>query len=291
MTQQSGAAKTVKLVVVPLIFYFVCFYLLTFPQLHQFSTHYFTDEGDGLGNIWNLWWVNKAVTELHQSPWHTTFLDYPYGTSLLPHTLNPFNGLIAIVLFRVMSQVQAHNFIVILTFVVSGWTAFLLAREFTKSFPACLLAGFIFTFSEYHFAHAQGHLNLLSLEWIPLFMLCWYRLITKPRVVTGVLAAGTLFLVLLCDYYYFLYCVIAGLLIFIWHWIRSRDWIFFVRSNCRRALGAFLLVTLITAGPLVVSLLMLVVRDPPLGAHAPAEFSLDLLGLFIPGRHWRFSEF
>ena len=294
MAQQSGAAKTIGgsagPFVVPLIFYLVCFYLLTFPQLHQFSTHYFTDEGDGLGNIWNLWWTNKAITELHQSPWHTTFLYYPYGTSLLPHTLNPFNGMLAIVLLRLMTQVQAHNFIVVFAFVASGVTAFFLAREFTKSTVACLIGGFIFTFSEYHFSHAQGHLNLLSMEWIPLFVLCWYRLITRPRVITAVLAGGVLFLVLLCDYYYFLYCVLIGLLIFIWQWIRSRDWLFFLRSRYPHALGAFVLVTLITSGPLVISLLILLVRDPPSGAHDAAAFSLDLLGLFIPGRQWRFAE-
>lgn len=289
-TTPRAEANRVQLVVIPLIVYLVCFYLLTFPQLHQFSTHYLTDEGDGLGNIWNLWWTNKAITELHQSPWHTTFLYHPYGTSLLPHTLNPFNGFMAIVLFRFMSQVQVHNFIVVFTFVASGLTAFFLAREFTKSFAACLIGGFVFTFSEYHFSHAQGHLNLLSMEWIPLFILCWYRLMAKPRVLTAVFSAGALFLVLLCDYYYFLYCVIGGVLIFIWHWIKSRDWLFFLRSNYPRALGAFLLLTLVTAGPLVVSLLVLLVRDPPLGAHDPASFSLDLLGLFIPGRYWRFHE-
>lgn len=290
MAQQSSAAKTIQLVVIPLLFYFACFYLLTFPQLHQFSTHYFTDEGDGLGNIWNLWWTNKAITELHQSPWHTTFLYYPYGTSLLSHTLNPFNGMVAIILLRLMTQVQAHNFIVVFAFVVSGVTAFFLAREFTKSFTACLIAGFIFTFSEYHFSQAQGHLNLLSMEWLPLFVLCWYRLITRPRVITGVLAGGVLFLVLLCDYYYFLYCVLIGLLIFIWQWTRSRDWRFFLRLKYPRALGAFLLTTLITSGPLVISLLLLLVRDPPSGAHDPADFSLDLLGILIPGRQWRFPE-
>src|SRR4029078_53006 len=144
MAQQAGAPKTIasslELVVIPLLVYLVCFYLLTFPQLHQFSTHYFTDEGDGLVSVWNLWWTNKAITELHQSPWHTTFLYYPYGTSLLPHTLNPFNGLLAIILLRLMTQAQAHNLIVIFTFVASGVTAFFLAREFTKSFVACLIA-------------------------------------------------------------------------------------------------------------------------------------------------------
>jgi hypothetical protein len=128
------------------------------------------------------------------------------------------------------------------------------------------------------------------MEWIPLFVLCWYRLITRPRVITGVLAASVLFLVLLCDYYYFSYCVLIGLLIFIWHWIRSKDWLFFLRSRYPHALGAFLLATLATSGPLVISLLLLLVRDPPSGAHDPSDFSLDLLGLFIPGRQWRFPE-
>ena len=293
MAQQSAAPKTIprslELVVIPSLVYLVCLYLLTFPQLHQFSTHYFTDEGDGLGNIWNLWWTNKAITELHQSPWHTTFLYYPYGTSLLPHTLNPFNGIMAIVLLRLMTLLQAHNFIVGFTFVVSGLTAFWLAREFTKSFVACLIGGFIFTFSEYHFSQAQGHLNLLSMEWIPLFVLCWYRLITRPRVVTAICSAGVLFLVLLCDYYYFLYCVLAGLLIFIWQWIRSRDRLFFLRSNYPRSLSSFVLLTLITSGPLVFSLLRLLMHDAPSGAHDPASFSLDLLGLLIPGHQWRFA--
>jgi len=43
MAQQSGAAKTVagslELVLISLIFYLLCFYLLTCPQLQQFWTH------------------------------------------------------------------------------------------------------------------------------------------------------------------------------------------------------------------------------------------------------------
>jgi hypothetical protein len=52
----------------------------------------------------------------------------------LAHTLNPFNGVLAMILMRFMSQVQVNNFIVVFAFVVSGITAFFLAREFTKSF-------------------------------------------------------------------------------------------------------------------------------------------------------------
>ena len=54
-----------------------------------------------------------AVRELHVLPWYTTYLHYPVGTTLLGHTLNPFNGLLAIALLPVLTLVQTYNSIVI----------------------------------------------------------------------------------------------------------------------------------------------------------------------------------
>ena len=71
---------------------------------------------------------------------------------------------------------MAYNTITIFAFVMGGLTMYWLAYHLTRSFWGSLLAGFIFTFSNYHFMHAQGHLQLISLEWIPLFVLCWYCL-------------------------------------------------------------------------------------------------------------------
>jgi hypothetical protein len=58
----------------------------------------------------------------------------------------------------------------------------------------------------------------VSLEWIPLFVLLWLKLVTEPTIARGIGAAVVLFLVILCDYYYFLYCVITGALILGW-WV------------------------------------------------------------------------
>ncbi|MCI0528739.1 MAG: hypothetical protein L0Y56_14975, partial [Nitrospira sp.] len=172
-----------KMGVLPILFYFIFFCSLTYPLILSFSTHLFADQGDGLQNVWNLWWVNKAVTQLHQSPWHTSYLHYPHGASLLGHTLNPLNGFLGIGLLKFLTLFEVYNVLVVFAFVVSGWTAFLLAYHFTHSYGSSLIAGYIFTFSNYHFAHAQGHLNLESLEWLPLFVLCWYKLMTKPGLV------------------------------------------------------------------------------------------------------------
>jgi hypothetical protein len=268
------------------------FCLLTWPLVRNFSTHFFTDNGDGFMNIWNLWWVNTAVSQpsLHPSIWHTDLLHWPFGTTLLGQTLNPFNGLLAFPLLRVMSMVQAHNVIVLFSFVMSGVTAYWLAYYLTRSFWGSLLAGYIFTFSSYHFAHYYGHLNLISMEWIPLFVLCWYVLITRPGLWMGIASALTLWLVLLCDYYYFFYCVLAAVLIVIWHMVAKRNILFFLKREYLSAFTVFILFSLILTGPVIFPLMYLMRTDPLLDAHNPESFALDLFALFVPGETWHFSQ-
>ena len=284
--------STLKHGVYPALFYFFSFCLLTYPLIKNFNTHFFTDAGDGFMNIWNIWWVNTVVTQpsVHPSIWHTDMLHWPFGTTLFGQTLNPFNGLLAVPLLRVMSLVQAHNVIVIFSFVMSGVTAYWLSFYLTKSFWGSIVAGYIFTFSSYHFAHYYGHLNLISLEWIPLFVLCWYILITSPSVTMALASALTLWLVLLCDYYYFFYCFLAGILIVIWHIFSQRDIWFFTKREYIISLSTFVLASLILTGPIIFPLIYLTRIDPFLDAHNPVTFSLDLLALFVPGESWRFGQ-
>jgi hypothetical protein len=277
---------------IPALFYLFAFCLLTFPLIRDFSTHFFTDDGDGFMNIWNLWWINTAVSQpsIHPSIWHTDMLHWPFGVTLLGQTLNPFNGLLAVPLLRVMSLVQAHNVIVLFSFVMSGITAYWLAYYLTRAFWGSLLAGFIFTFSSYHFAHYYGHLNLISMEWIPLFALCWYILITRPSLTMGLASALTLWLVLLCDYYYFFYCVLTGVLIVIWYMVAQRNFWFFLKREYLTSLSAFIGASLLLTGPTIFPLMYLMRTDPLLDAHNPKSFALDLFALFVPGESWRFGQ-
>ena len=282
--------RYISLGVFPIILYFIIFCILTYPLISLFPTHLFADKGDGLIHVWNIWWINKAVTQLHQSPWQTSYLHYPHGISLLGHTLNSFNGFMGIVLLRFLTLIQTHNFIVIFSFVVGGLTAFWLAWYFTKSYWASFIAGAIFTFSNYHFAHAQGHLNLVSLEWIPLFVLCWYVFITRPGIFMAIVSAIVLFLVFLCDYYYFLYSILIGCLVVIWYAICKKDIFFLFRRKRLISLTVFIGIVLVTTGPLIISLLLLNISDPLWGSHPSGENCLDLLAPFIPGGHWRFAH-
>ena len=274
----------------PAALYFAIFFLLNPHLLGAFSTHYFFGGADGYQNIWNLWWVNKALTELGAQPWFTTFLHYPAGTTLIGHTLNPFNGLIAIPLLSFLTMVQSYNAIVVFSFVSGGVTAFLLCRAMTGAYAGSLVGGAVFTFSSFHYMHADGHLQLTALEWLPLFMLCWIRFCERPAIGHGVTAALVLWLVALCDLYYFAYCVFAGALFYLWQGRALGDVLFLLRPATVRATLGFLIPATVTSGVLVAALVYQHATDPLTGTHSPRDLSMDLLSPLVWGYYWRFRD-
>ena len=285
-------ARTVRALVAGgavVCFYALAFALLTYPRIRQLSTHFWADWGDGFENVWNLWWVRTAVLELHQSPWHTTYLDYPFGISLHAHALGALNGFLAIPLSAFAGQVATHNLIIVLLFATSGLTAFLLVRALTGSAMAGLVGGWLFTFSAYHFAHAGSHLNLVAIEGIPLFLLCWVRLLASPGIGVALGAALALFVVYLCDYYYFAYSVLAALLLLAAEAYTRRDARFILRRDYRGPLAVFAVVCALTTGMMIAAWVRAYRTSPFVGGHDPRAVSLDLLAPFIPGGHSRFA--
>jgi hypothetical protein len=277
--------------ILPPLFYLAFFFILSPHLAGCFSSHFYTDAGDGLQNVWNLWWVNHAVCRLGTSPWFTDFLHAPDGTSLLGHTLNPFNGFAGIALQLFLSLVQTYNTILVFSFVMGGMTAFWLCRELTGSFAGSMIGGAVFTFSNFHFMHAEGHLQLASLEWLPLFVLWWIRFCGAPDVKKGAAAAVALFLVILCDYYYFLYCVITGVLFFLWTAWSRKDLFFLFRGRNLPGFFGFLVPALLTSGAITVSFILQNAHDPlACGSHPARGLSADLLSPLIWGPHWLFGE-
>src|SRR6059058_6359828 len=125
LAMRRSLAAILYFFICPAAIYLAIYYLFSYPLFHSFSTHYFCGQEDGYQNIWNLWWVNKAVVDLHTSPWYTTWLHYPTGTSLVAHTLAPFNGFLGIPLQKLgLSLAQTYNTIVVFSFVTTGLTTF-----------------------------------------------------------------------------------------------------------------------------------------------------------------------
>ena len=139
-----------------------------------------------------------------------------------------------------------------------------------------------------HFAHAQGHLQLVSLEFLPLFAWLWWSFLERPGYRLAAAAAAALLGLILCDYYYFVYAVLLGALLFIARMART-GW---DRSSQRAPLGpllAFVAIAGATSGAIAIAMLS-ELRGGVVGAHNAENYSLDLLALLIPGGHWRFAE-
>jgi hypothetical protein len=277
--------------ILPSALYALIYYLFSFPLWHSFSTHFFCGQEDGYQNIWNLWWVNKAVTELHQSPWYTTWLHYPTGTTLIAHTLAPFNGFVGIVLFKLgMSLNQVYNSIVIFSFVMTGVTTFWLAWRVTGSYIGSLFAGAAFTFCHFHFAHAQNHLQMVTLEWLPLAVLAVYEMLTRPTILKSIGAAAALFLVALSDFHLTFYVVVAGCLLGIVTFARLARTGFVDVKKYAIPLALFMTLMSASTGLLAYKLLKVNKTDELQQNHDPVIWSTDIIDPAIPSAQWRFNE-
>ncbi|HET6260689.1 MAG TPA: hypothetical protein VFG99_00435, partial [Chloroflexia bacterium] len=127
--------------------------------------------GDAWQHIWNLWWVKEALLNLHTNPYHTELLYYPEGVNLYFHTLVLTAGIAGIPLQLLgFNLIATYNIILLSTFVLAGYGAFLLCHYLTGSKWAAFVGGAVFAFCPYHFAHMYGHMNLASLQWIPFYV-------------------------------------------------------------------------------------------------------------------------
>lgn len=138
--------------------------------------------GDTWQMVWNLWWVRRAL-EHFQNPFQTNLIFYPQGTGLYLHALNFLNGLVSLPVQFVVGAfstaaagaIAGYNFIVLLSFTLAAYGAFCLARFLWLSERAALFAGLAYGFSTYGFDHLLGHLNLVSYELIPFYILFFLK--------------------------------------------------------------------------------------------------------------------
>src|SRR5688500_17180215 len=130
-------------------------------------------------NLWNLWWVRHALLQ-GQNPFVTDVIWYPTPVSLYYHTLNVFNGLLAVPLLSVFSLATTYNLIVLFSFILSGYGAFLLVRYLSGNVWAGMVGSVIFAYSAFHIATMRGLLQLISLVWLPFYLLFFLHVIHGP---------------------------------------------------------------------------------------------------------------
>jgi hypothetical protein len=184
------------------------------------------------------------------------------------------------------SEIALYNALVFLSFPMSGWTFSLLCRELWGGRLGPFLAGCLYTFSAYHFAHAQMQLHLASMQWTPIYFLGLLRMARRGPYAGSLLAAFGLTLATMASIYYAVFCAVGTLVLVVSGALGNSQTLL-----SKRVMGSAVVSVAVfaaTTGWLLVGMAHAYLAEPYVKVHDPAVFSADLQSFFLPNAvsHW-----
>ncbi len=180
MNSMVGRIKTLARRYWPYFLIFTIYFLVAVFRFYGITSHITTtvpgSNGDTYQNLWGIWWVGYAIFRLHSGIFYTNILYWPIGANLVYQTMSPLGSLLVYPL-QAISIPFAYNVLFILGFALSGLTMYVLADHFVKNRYAAFVAGLVFAFGAFHIAEAYAHLNWINIEWIPLALYFFIRIL------------------------------------------------------------------------------------------------------------------
>jgi hypothetical protein len=152
---------------------------MTWPLAAHVTSYLPEGAGDLWQNLWNFWWWKRALIDLHQSPYRTDYLFFPFGAKIVFHTHSEINQLAGLPVSLLFGPLAAYNVVLLVGLTLAGLGAYLLARELTGDGPAAFLAGLIFAFFPHHFEQMLEHLNLATVQFLPFMSLYFLRTVRQ----------------------------------------------------------------------------------------------------------------
>ena len=134
---------------------------------------------------WFLSYVPYALTH-GLSLFHTNYVDYPSGINLANNTSVPLLGILGWPITATLGPIATFNFLIRLSFALSGASMFLVLRRWCRSWQAPFLAGLLYAFGPY-MASQELHLDLIFVPIPPLLVLFGDELVRRQRMSAPVL--------------------------------------------------------------------------------------------------------
>lgn len=183
----------------------------TYPLVRQLTTALPNDLGDPLLNTWILAWDAGRLAHAFRGVWDAPIF-FPYA-----RTLAYSEHLIGIAIFTAPIEwatgnpVLAFNAAFIGSFVLAGGGMYLLARTLTGRRDAAFVAGLIFAFTPYRFAHI-AHIQMLASGWMPISLWALHRY-WSTGAWRFLFVSGLAYVLLALSNLYFLYFGVLPLII------------------------------------------------------------------------------
>jgi hypothetical protein len=249
--------------------YAVLAIIMTYPLCLNLTDSVPGDIGDPLLNTWILAWDGHALLQNPASLFDANIF-FPRSNTLA-YSEHMLSTALSVLPVQVAAgePLAAYNLAFLARLALTGWATFLLAHRLTRSLMAAFLAGISFAFGPYHFA-MFSHLQLLTLQWLPLSLLCLDRFLRERR--SRLLAAFAFFLLLqlASSWYLAVFTTVVLAIYLIAYWLGPG------RRAFRRtapALGVALAVVIALTVPLVVPYLRAM---PEMSSLRPLELRTSL---------------
>ena len=162
--------------------------VLTYPLLLNMGTRVLGIEGDNIWWLGILGWYSKGYVKGYPAILNDTQEFYPHGVNLIYVSGFSLDALLAIPLIFLGGVVFAYNVISVLSLSLSGFTAYLMAYDVTRSRFASILGGIVFGFGAFQMVHALGHFSIFGPFWLPLLALFLNRTLRSPSRTRAFLA-------------------------------------------------------------------------------------------------------
>ena len=249
-----GGAKQVGV----LFFFLILALVMTYPLAAHFTHGVLGPPGDNFEYLYKLWWFKRALFDLGVSPFFTPDVFYPEGYYLALHEMSLANISLGMPLTILCGETISYNALVLLSFMLSGFAAYLLVFRLSGERLAGLVSGVVYAFCSYRTGHlGAGHLNLLGTQWLPFLFLCLEQVLEARKLLPAILAGVFFALSALSSWYYAPVAAIFATVYVLW---RSQPW--------RERLVCHRLWRLFAVSAIVASLLM-----APSAVHTGQQWS------------------
>jgi hypothetical protein len=179
--------------------------------------------GDNVLYTYMTGWMADSLLE-GQSPFIDPHANYPDSLSLATNEAPFLSMFLVVPLTWLFGPVFGYNTIMLVSAFLSGLCMYLWVYRITGSRVGGAIAGIIFILTPYRVVRSYGHLNLISIQVLPLFFWALDMILRSPRPTWRqlVAAGGAVFLVGAMSQYYLVICLLTGLAYFIFglvtHW-------------------------------------------------------------------------
>ena len=256
----------------------------TWPLLPRFTSGIAGGAAESSQALWQLWWWKESLGR-GASPFFCDLLRWPAGVPLwlAPGDLTAAAAVLPLwPLTPALPEFALYNAALFASYALAGFAAHHLCRELWGGHLAPFLAGALYAVSAYAIGAAVGPVQVLSLQWSPLYFLGLVRTVRRHGAGGPLLAGAALALAAAASVYHLAFCAV-GTAVLLAAWFPVDRATILSGAFVRRALLA--VATFLLLGGWLFGGVLRAMATAPVATDvgAAAARSSDLLAWFVPG--------